>query len=149
MTETEFSRQMSELSALAAELNRETDSLNNMLAKFEEQIRALNVGLEAGVLLTNDPNDNGELQWIRIAVPGETNPWRLYIWKSKGGMKPALECSRDERIQALEALPRLLEKLKQEAKARLDVIQEAKKFVREPLKGAFLRAIDELSPKSK
>ena len=148
MTETEFSRQMSELSALAAELNRETDSINNLLARFEEQIRPLNVGLEAGVLLTNDPNDNSELQWIRIAIPGETT-WRLHIWKPKGGMKPVLECSRDERIQALEALPRLIEKLKQEAKARLDVIQKAKKFVREPSTGAFLRAADELAPKSK
>jgi hypothetical protein len=149
MTETEFSRQMSELSALAAELNRETDSINNLLAKFEEQIRALGVGLETGVLLTNGPNDTSELQWIRIAIPGESSPWRLYIWKSKGGMKPALECTRDERIQALEALPRLVEKLKQEAKSRLDVIQQAKKFVREPSKGVFHRAVDELSPKSK
>ena len=39
MTETEFSRQMSELSALAAELNRETDSINNLLAKFEVRRR--------------------------------------------------------------------------------------------------------------
>jgi len=36
----------------------------------------------------------------------------------------------------------------QEAKARLDVIQQAKKFVREPSKRALLRAVDELSPKS-
>jgi len=47
MTDAEFSRQLSELSAMATELNRESNSTNELLSRFEEQISTLNVGIEA------------------------------------------------------------------------------------------------------
>ena len=46
MTEVEFSRQLSELSNTAATLNRESDSVNEIIERFEETLRKTNLGLE-------------------------------------------------------------------------------------------------------
>jgi len=63
MTESEFSRQLSELSSVAADLNRESDSINNLLSQYELKLRALNVGLEVSVGI-----GCGTLTWKRLAL---------------------------------------------------------------------------------
>jgi hypothetical protein len=130
MTEAEFSRQLSELSTVAADLNRESDAINDLLSRFEDQIRALNVGIVAGVDMSGDI----ELQWRKLSrqakKPGLPYPGTEEYWGLAINGDPALNCSRDLRIAALEKLPFLVTVLTREAKNRLDVIRKAKSIVK-------------------
>jgi hypothetical protein len=53
----------------------------------------------------------------------------LEIYTSRSGTRSVLECSRDERIAALDELPRLVEALKSEAVNRIEKIQRAKELL--------------------
>src|SRR5437899_3524255 len=46
MTPVDFSRQLSELTNAAAALNRESNSVNQLIERFEETLRKINLGLE-------------------------------------------------------------------------------------------------------
>ena len=46
MTEVEFSNLLSELTKTAEALNRESDSINALIGRFEESLGKLNIGLE-------------------------------------------------------------------------------------------------------
>jgi hypothetical protein len=53
MTEVEFSRLMSDLTETAKTLNRESDSINAIIERFETMLQRMNLGLE--VWLVNEP----------------------------------------------------------------------------------------------
>ena len=127
MTEAEFSRQLTELSAAAADLNRESDSINELLSRFEEQIGSLNVGLEVSVWLYPEiESDKQGLQWRKMGrVPKGTMKSEEY-WGLSVDFKPILDCSREQRIAALDQLPKLVGELKAQATQRVDVIKKAK-----------------------
>ena len=55
MSEFDFSSQFASLSNTAARLNAESDSINLLIAQLQEKLRALNLGLEAWVLLQAEP----------------------------------------------------------------------------------------------
>lgn len=130
MTEAEFSRQLSELSKVAADLNRESDSINDLLSRFEDQIGKLNVGIFSGVRLSGDT----ELEWRKLTrqstKPGATAYQKEDYWGLAIDGDPVLDCSRDLRIAALEKLPALVTDLTREAQSRLDVIRKAKTLVK-------------------
>ncbi len=131
MTEVEFSRQLSELSKVAKVLNSESDSINDLLSRFEEKIREMNVGLEVGVFL--DENERNFLQWKRLNRTVNQGPGKPLVRESYWGLavngNPVLGLSREERITALEYLPHLVAALTNEAKARVGVIQKARTFL--------------------
>src|SRR5262245_15402563 len=58
MTEVEFSRLIADLTETAKTLNRESDSINELIGRFEEKIQEANLGLEV---------------WLTDAL--ESKPW--------------------------------------------------------------------------
>jgi hypothetical protein len=133
MTEAEFARQLSELAQVAATLNRETNNINGLLERAEEQIRALHVGIATFVPLSN--HYGRELGWsFRTAVVDgkERRQWQLMLLvdtSEERELKELAAASRDERIAALETLPSLIEKLKAEAMQRLEAIRKGRELL--------------------
>lgn len=131
MTEAEFARQLSELSEVAAELNRETNTINGLLERAEMQIRALNIGLVAFVPLPGHFKKEVGWGFLTVTENGkEKRAWQLLLaadddWQ----LKELRSGSRDERIAALATLPQLLEKLKAEALERIQTIRNAKQLL--------------------
>jgi hypothetical protein len=138
MTEAEFSQQLSQLSSVAADLNRESDSINDLLSQYEAKIRAMNVGLEVSVPL-GAPH-TVLLQWKKLDVYGGKDEkgyrtytgteWGLAITVGLNSYTAVLERSREERIAALESIPGLVTKLTQAAQDRVDVIRKAKDLLK-------------------
>ena len=155
MTEVEFSRLLSDLAKTAENLNRESDSINELIERFQETLRKLNIGLE--VWLTSDPISSAEckVEAYDEMVPGSLDvhlgfiksppldEWMLVTrrtWYRRSGEDwqllsteraiPLLAASRKDRIDALEKFPALLNLLKDEAESALKAIERAKKFVK-------------------
>ena len=122
MTEVEFSRRLSELTKTAEALNKESDSINDIIEKFEANLRKANVGIEVSVDIPT--LDDVRLYWTKNPYAGDE--WRL----STGGLGVLTERSRDVRIAALGAFPDLVDALKREAEWALDKIRNAKNFVK-------------------
>src|SRR5438046_9017059 len=58
MTDVEFSRLLSDLGDTAKKLNKASDSINDLIKRFQETLRSMNVGLEVWpVMLDSDPWD--------------------------------------------------------------------------------------------
>lgn len=133
MTEAEFARQLSELAQVAATLNRETNNINGLLERAEEQIRALHVGIVAFVQLRG--HYSRELGWSyrNVVVDGkERRQWQLMLLDtSEHEEKELAAAARDERLAALETLPSLIEKLKAEAMQRLETIRKGRELLGE------------------
>lgn len=55
MTEFDFTTQFAALSDAAARLNAESDAINQLIDQLQEKLRALNVGLDAWVLVQSEP----------------------------------------------------------------------------------------------
>lgn len=55
MSEFDFTSQFAALSDAAARLNAESDAINQLIDQLHEKLRALNIGLEAWVLLQTEP----------------------------------------------------------------------------------------------
>ena len=133
MGESEFTRQLSELAQVAANLNRETNGINDLLERAEERIRGLHVGIVAFVPLRNHYGQELGWSYRNVVVEGkERRQWQLMLLdSSEQEEKELAAASRDVRIAALETLPSLVEKLKGEALQRLDVIRKGKELLGE------------------
>jgi hypothetical protein len=125
MTDSDFSQQLSKLSEIAAALNQETNSINDILTAAEAKIRALNVGLSAGVTLAGPDQDYLNWNWEPVVEDGRSR--RNWLLKIDG--KSVLLCTREQRIAALAALPELVSTLTAEAQSRLSAIQQAKLMI--------------------
>jgi hypothetical protein len=123
MTDVEFSRLLSQLQTTAKTLNEESDTINTTLARYEESIRKTNVGLECCVSLVDGYDDGDHLWWTRVS--SAELGWGLAIHRSL----PIQEASREDRIAALDALPRLVAKLTVSAQSYIDSIRKAKDLV--------------------
>src|SRR5229473_3189687 len=55
MSDLDFASQFGALSDVAARVNAESDTVNQLIEQFQDKLRALNVGLEAWVLLGTEP----------------------------------------------------------------------------------------------
>ncbi len=55
MSDSDLSSQFAALSDVAARLNAESDTVNQLIEQFQDKLRALNVGLDAWVLLDTEP----------------------------------------------------------------------------------------------
>jgi hypothetical protein len=129
VTEAEFARKLQTLATIAADLNRSSDSINEILTGFEEQIRAMNIGIEVSV-----ETDLGTLDWTKllrtVKTAGSPHPTQESYWALSINRSPALSASRDHRIAALAAMPELVDKLTREAKSRVEIIEAAKQLLK-------------------
>jgi hypothetical protein len=64
MSESDLADQFAALSDVAARLNAKSDTVNQLIEQFQDKLRALNVGLEAWVLLKSEPGS------VVVPVPG-------------------------------------------------------------------------------
>ncbi len=62
MSESDLASQFAALSDVAARLNAKSDTVTQLIEQFQDKLRALNVGLEAWVLLKSEPGS--------VVVPG-------------------------------------------------------------------------------
>jgi len=68
MSDFDFASQFAALSDVAARLNAQSDTVNQLIEQFQDKLRALNVGLEAWVLLETEPGST--------IVPAPRSPGR-------------------------------------------------------------------------
>jgi hypothetical protein len=156
---TDFARLLSDLTETAKTLNKESDSLNDLIAGCEDMLRRLNVGLEVWVdrapLNSSawiEEDRNGEefergtedvelgftqtaatfgdewqlaLRWVRY----ETIDQRTTLHDVQK-TKRLLDCSRNERIEALKHLPELVSNMKNEASEAVRAIEAAKRLLK-------------------
>jgi hypothetical protein len=155
---SEVSSPLSELSSLAKRLNTASDSINDIIKRFETTLQGFNLGLEVWVekwdLHDTSEMDKGPEEDSITAEDKDTelgfcrlgDAWVLclrdvayharvigcqtyYEWKSLGDPRPLLKASRAERIDALPQFPALLKALEDATEALLNTIEEAKRFV--------------------
>ncbi len=62
MSDSDLTSQFAALSDVAARLNAQSDTVTQLIEQFQDKLRALNVGLEAWVLLKSEPGS--------VVVPG-------------------------------------------------------------------------------
>jgi len=55
MSDSDLTSQFAALSDVAARLNAQSDTITQLIEQFQDKLRALNVGLEAWVLLKSEP----------------------------------------------------------------------------------------------
>jgi hypothetical protein len=152
----EFSRLLSEVAKSADMLNRESDSVNELIERFQATLRSLNVGLEVWLPIIEKeqlPRTSGSgTQVLRtyLGVARLNGAWTLAVKATTGQKRwdeeeqeaveedlyetppsPLLSASREVRIRALGEFPVLLNNLKREADAAIMTIQSAKKFVKD------------------
>ncbi|HEV2991298.1 MAG TPA: hypothetical protein VG759_22860 [Candidatus Angelobacter sp.] len=141
---------LAELSNLAEDLNKETDSYTETLTNLEKNLRKLNLGVEAWVRL-EERNRSGnpmrhsstitELGYAKTSdgwgfavrdvrvergyyQGDEDCPWEEHF--PEGLPKPLLKSSRELRIEASREIENLLLELQNAAKAALGSVRKAK-----------------------
>lgn len=154
MTEVEFSRLLSELTDAAAKLNTESNSINDLISKFENTLSDINLGIEVWTSASLE-----EVRWTEEDDDGRTieegthdkqlgfaklNDWCLVVRRvsyrkerngdfelvdTGGAFSELLRESREIRIKALALFPALAKAMKERALESIKAIADAKKFV--------------------
>src|SRR5438552_4373451 len=156
MTEVEFAHQLSDLVNTAQRLNAESDSVNDLIRRFEQTLCRINVGLDVWpVALQSERWVEEEDDWSKPRGTRDTelgfakvdDAWRFATRKvrydtSSGSATPhiprlhavdevrsLLDAPRETRIAALAHFPDIVTALKQEADSALEKIEAARAFV--------------------
>lgn len=155
MTEVEISRLLQELSEVAETLNQESDSINDLIERFEDKLRNLNVGLEVWLAhaLKSEPwvyteersmtetigTNDLQLGFVKFAgkwqLATRTVTWRRgpgdrrELTEVETASTRLLDAPRDIRIAALRRFPELLREFIGAAKDAVRAIQDGKKLV--------------------
>jgi len=132
---------MRELADLSLRLNSESNTINSTITTLNAKLRSLNIGVEVWLTdtmlraLPGDPRRDEigpylgycsvEDQW-QLAVRGEPNGSYCSGWTGDLPRTPLTKASREVRVAALEQLPALICRLKEEAQRVLRAIQDAK-----------------------
>jgi hypothetical protein len=132
---------MRELADLSLLLNSESNTINSTITTLSAKLRNLNIGVEVWLTdtlikpLPGNPrrDDIGpylgycsvEDEW-QLAVRGEPNGDYCSGWTGDLPRTPLTKASRDVRIAALEQLPALVIRIKEEAQRVLKAIQDAR-----------------------
>lgn len=135
---TDVARLLSDLTDVAATLNRESDDLSSLIDRFETTLADLRLGLEVWLekpILTGPCEDDngvpvGTLQTFLGYARGKQG-WGLYLSDHLGGGEIGKErlrdASRAERIAAVAAFPDLLAAMKQAAEQAIAEIRRVTK----------------------
>jgi len=113
------------LKAAASKLNKASDELGKVIAELDESLKRLNLGIWAWVTITSGRDPHAAAEWGRdIGYAKVGSRWGICIkeWERDydGGDFPEQQwlfndAPRTFRIEAIEKLPELLDKLAQEA----------------------------------
>ena len=122
---------LADLKTTADRLNAASDEINAIIENVERQIAATNVGIFAELRLwaDEDADEAADLIWTKWG-----DQWLLAVsYLTAGGSaeavcKPLASASRDDRIRALEVLPKFIAELTATAEKRLAAIENARKL---------------------
>jgi len=157
MTEVEFSHLLSELATTAKALNKKSDSVNALISRFQEALRAMNIGIEVWPVTlrsnawTRDDDDRNEVargtvdtelgftkhggEWVlavRAAVYEQDAGYNSsYTLIRSDEITRLLDMDREARIESLAHFPEVAKDLKAQADKAIKAIEEAEKFVME------------------
>lgn len=145
------------LAAAAAVLNTESDEFSRAVAPLDLALRALSLGIESWVRVRGWDDDDGDYthhelgyakvngEWgiaLRVATGNEHRDWyKEDKWLFDGA-------PRQNRIDAIEKLPELLERLIKKAISTAKKIKEATAQTRE-VAAAIQRVAEEVAPQPK
>jgi hypothetical protein len=129
------------LSFSAANLNTVSDQLRDTISKFENVLRKLNLGISAWVRITGNEDNYGNY-WTRDLGYAKVNgDWQIALRECAGHLSspedeheekwPFNEAPRWLRIDAIDKLPELLEKLTDQADTTTELIRKKIPVARE------------------
>lgn len=112
-----LSDRLAALGEKAKALHEPTDLLNERLTQAERALQGLNLGVSASVIIDADVY----LMWGK-----DTSKWGLFSARVGSSKEvPLLNCSRNVRVHAAKALPKLLEALADKVEQDADAVHEA------------------------
>lgn len=145
---------LSKLASTAKTLNEKSDSVNDLIERFQETLRAINVGIEVwpislgdeGWMVENRDGEDSECgsidtelgftkwgnEWVlatRRAFYDNTQYVNVYNFVRAEDVTPLLQESRSVRIEALEHFPEIVKALQAAAEKAIRTIEDAKKLV--------------------
>jgi hypothetical protein len=147
----ETNNQLAELSHLAETLNKETDTYTEALTQLESKLKKMNLGIEAWVILDETDGSGTPLRgtsmrtmlgyaktfpdgWgfavkeVRVErglyEGDESSPWENHYEEDQP--KLLLKSSRELRIRASQRMEYLLNELRDQAKASIKSLREAR-----------------------
>ena len=148
--------EVSELASVAEALNAESNEVNTIIANLNTKLSALNIGIEGWAY---PEEDHIQIGWAKVDDKWQlatrycekirlvTEPDHSGIGQTKEHFEPEpgteytlaplLQASREVRLRALGYMPTLIEELREEAKASVEKIREAKALAAE-----FAKLID-------
>jgi hypothetical protein len=121
-----LNKALSRAREVAAQLGPATDRLNTLIQAVETAIAELQLGVTAYVRMNpDDPN------WAHLLTFGKfSNDWQLLIESGPDGgdredwsATPLRNMSRELRLQAVDLIPELIEKLIEEAASQVKAVQ--------------------------
>ena len=158
---SDVTRLFTELTDLSAVLNRESDSLNELITRFETALCDLKLGVSTSltkpiraVTWMDEKNSmEGTTETVLGFRKGEKG-WGLYVWeRTPGGdsipesERRLREAPREDRIAAVEHFPALLVAVKEKAEEVVGEVRRARESVNLP-DGPDVTPVKELDPLS-
>lgn len=124
-----------ELSTAAKNLNQVSDELGKTISVLEAAIEKLNLGVSAWVTITSGTDESGENYWSRdLGYADLTHRWRIALRYVRGNYSDPNdemedlwlfdEAPRWLRVEAIEKIPELLQKLTKQADETAKRIQK-------------------------
>ncbi len=148
MTDVELTQLLSTLTETAALLNRESDSMTELIKDLNTRLQTLNIGIEVWPITLDEEMEPDEdrdrvpvlvrnVTQLGYAKVGDT--WSLAVrqvqhddgdWSTISAPMSLLHASRDLRLKAMAKLPVLLQELQYRAQGAVNAIQTAKKLLK-------------------
>lgn len=117
-----------ELLPLSETLNSESNELNKTIETINDKLGALNFGIEVWV----EGGDDCRFGYAKVGDHPGPPTWELAYWPEHGvDANRLLRASRDQRIEGLRLVPRIVTDLKREAERRISIMREAKTLAAE------------------
>ena len=125
---TDLTGAIAHLATSAQLLNELTDQATSAVSRVEEALGELNIGIETQTPLDGKPNRF--LKYVRV---GKEREFRITVSGQTGTGTPWAQLSRDKKIEAITALPRLILKLSELVDQRVEKASTALRELNEIL----------------
>jgi hypothetical protein len=117
-----------ELLPLSETLNSESNELNKTIETINDKLAALNFGIEVWM----KGGENCYFGYAKVGIGAGPATWELAYQLEHGvDASPLLRASRDQRIEGLRLVPRIVAELKSQAETRIRIMREAKSLAAE------------------
>ena len=137
-------QEIQKLVPLAQTLNRESDDINATITALNQKISALKLGIETWVGPFAEDADKIQIGFAKIETGWELCTRECWLKDDNpdddfdeedetlyrfGAANPLLRATRNQRIDGLEVVPRILDEMHKKAEKNIETIRRAKKMV--------------------